>query len=286
METDFTNTHRSGEVRLRIKDSSRRKVLRLLREVRHSGSCPPTILPKLCGKLAYVFLLGKAGRAALQHLRERELADVDHDKIDQRLDDTLAFIESLLNGALPDTIVHGVRRTPDVITIFTDASWSPAPPLVHGSAFVSFVVFLPDGSMLFSAEAVPHEVLEKLNMLKARKQPITSLETMALTGVYFSLEPEIFHHRDVNHFGDNSGANGAAARGYSPAPDIAWMVNHMQIRHARHALRVWFEYVPSDSNLADNHTRLDVLGNLESLQTLGGHRRPFLFPSFQTLHVW
>jgi hypothetical protein len=284
--TDFSTTHETGEVRLRIKESSREKVLTAIRVMRASRTCPVEDLPRLCGKLMYVMLLGKAGRAGLQPLREREARSQPGDEVDEHLDDCLRFLESLLAGGLPDTIVHGNHHAPNVITIFTDASWQPAPPLVHGAAFISFLVFLPQGDLLFCAEAVPQHVLLALHQLKARKQPITSLETMVLAGVYFSLDVSLFEGHDVNHFGDNTGANGAAVRGYSAAPDIAQMVGAMVLHHAHHGIRVWFEYVASASNIADNGTRPDVPGNLESLLALGGRRVSFVYPSFKDLHSW
>jgi len=82
------------------------------------------------------------------------------------------------------------------------------------------------------------------------------LEEIALVAPYFHpLLREIFENCDVNHFADNTAANGAAFKGYSSSPDIARLVYSFHMRLAELKTRLWIEYVPSDANIADDPTR-------------------------------
>jgi hypothetical protein len=98
VQTDLDELPSTGEVRLRIKESTREKVLQLVATILEEGHFGAGIQAHLTGKLGYV-LLDKAGRAALQPL-------VDHVCDDGRIDldqsMALSFIQKLLGGELPD----------------------------------------------------------------------------------------------------------------------------------------------------------------------------------------
>ena len=64
--------------------------------------------------------------------------------------------------------------------------------------------------------------------------------------------------RDILHFGDNTGSNGAVIKGYSPAPDTDMLVGNLHLRLRRLAARFWLHYVPSKANPADLPTRVDI----------------------------
>ena len=77
--------------------------------------------------------------------------------------------------------------------------------------------------------------------------------------------PERFRDRDVVHFEDNTGALFAYARGSSKDVPTARMVHMFHAYCAALGTRVWFEYVPSGANLADQPSR----GEFDLLRELG-----------------
>ena len=102
---------------------------------------------------------------------------------------------------------------------------------------------------------------------------------MALTGVYESLHPRAFAGLDVNHFADNTGANGATIRGYTGNPDMARMIACHHLRTARIGTRVWVEWVKSQSNIADLPSRPYEPGALRPILDMGAIPCPLLFPN-------
>ena len=61
----------------------------------------------------------------------------------------------------------------------------------------------------------------------------------------------------MSHYVDNQGALYCAINGRSADPDMNRLVFLAQLRIAQLRARVWFDYVPSASNVADLPTRLD-----------------------------
>ena len=65
--------------------------------------------------------------------------------------------------------------------------------------------------------------------------------------------------RDVVHFIDNTSAVAALSKGYSGAPDSARLVHMFHAWQAGSRSNVWFEYVPTDANPADEPSRVASL---------------------------
>jgi hypothetical protein len=63
--TDLSLAHTTGELRLRIKDTSRAKALAAVKAAKAGGRLNRTDKASLRGKLGYIMILGVAGRAAL-----------------------------------------------------------------------------------------------------------------------------------------------------------------------------------------------------------------------------
>ena len=81
--------------------------------------------------------------------------------------------------------------------------------------------------------------------------------------------PDLFRGRDVILFIDNVGALMGLANGYSRDVDAARLINVFHVMNAALQANIWFEFVPSAANLADQPSR----GELGLLQELGS--RPF-----------
>jgi len=137
-----------------------------------------------------------------------------------------------------------------------------------------------------SSRTVPQELLAKMHSLQPRDNPINALETMALVGAYFSLPPSEISGSDVNHFGDNTAANGCVTCGYSKASDMARMASAHHLLISRLRTRVWIEWVPSASNVADLPSRPDEPGTLEKLAPLHATAIDFVLPSLSSWSTW
>jgi len=258
---------------LRIKESTRIKVLQLVTKILEEGHFGTGMQAHLSGKLGYV-LIDKAGRAALQPLIDRESDDGRID-VDQSM--SLTFIQRLLDSELPDKVIFSAQRKPLVTVVFSDASEEPPqPPSLWPQGRIAFIVYKPNGAIVYAETLVPAKVFKLVHDLRAREKHICTLETMALIAVYINpgLQEDL-RGADVNHFADNTAANGAAIKGYSPAPDIARLVGAYHLRIARLGARIWIEYVPSAANIADMPSR----GNFELIESIGAKRIPFVFPS-------
>ena len=91
-----------------------------------------------------------------------------------------------------------------------------------------------------------------------RRQQIGQVEIAAAIIPYLTV-PELLAGRDVVHFIDNTSAVAALSKGYSGAPDSARLVHMFHAWQAGSRSNVWFEYVPTDANPADEPSRVASL---------------------------
>lgn len=286
--TDFTELLTHGHIRLRIKEKTKLKAIRLIDSALTVGSLAPNEAAKLYGKIRWVLSLGPAGRAATQPIKARQYEQGDGPwSLPDDLHAALTFLSGLLEGEIPDSILRCSRRARRHIIIFSDASYHPREGSRVGSGRVAFVVAIPrpdsSGYLIFFAwEKVPVRVLLRLLELREQHNLICPLEEIALVAPYLSRElAPSFKGADVLHFADNTAANAAAIKGYSSAPDLAHLVASLHLTLARGPTRFWLEFVRSRANIADAPSRDD--GDLSLLESLGARRIPFTIPS---LYGW
>ena len=257
---------------MRIKESTRIKVLQLVTKILEEGHFGTGMQAHLTGKLGYV-LIDKAGRTALQPLIDRESDDGRID-VDQSM--SLTFIHRLLDSELPDKVIFSAQRKPLVTVVFSDASEEPPqPPSLWPPGRIAFIVYKPNGAIVYAETLVPAKVFQLVHDLRAREKHICTLETMALIAVYINpgLQEDL-RGADVNHFADNTAANAALVKGYSASPDLAAMVGSLHLLLARAAIRPWIHFAPSALNPADAPSR----GDFRKLRSIGATRVSFVFP--------
>lgn len=96
--------------------------------------------------------------------------------------------------------------------------------------------------------------------LLRRRQQIGQVELVGAVAPYLSL-PQVFAGRRVIHWIDNTSALAALAKGYSGVPDSARLIHMFHAWAAAAGAAVWFEYVPTDANPADEPSRrLELAG--------------------------
>ena len=93
-----------------------------------------------------------------------------------------------------------------------------------------------------------------MRRLLGRSQQIGQVELVGAVAPYLSL-PSSLAGREVIHWIDNTSALAALTKGYSGVPDSAHIVHIFHAWAACAATNVWFEYVPSAANPADEPSR-------------------------------
>ena len=87
-----------------------------------------------------------------------------------------------------------------------------------------------------------------------RKQQIGQVEIIGAIVPYLSV-PQLLAGREVLHWIDNTSALAALTKGYSGVPDSARLVHMFHAWNVGARAAVWFEYVPSKPNPADEPSR-------------------------------
>ena len=112
---------------------------------------------------------------------------------------------------------------------------------------------------------------------KQRDTEIGQLEAIIVASPYFCPQTvTAVRNRNVRHYIDNQGACYSFIKGGSKDHDMNRAVFVSQMRMVLLSCNVWYDYVPSASNIADLPTRLDE----DALRRLNkiGERVPLLLP--------
>ena len=114
---------------------------------------------------------------------------------------------------------------------------------------------LDDEYDFFHASAVvPTEMVDALC---CRGQQIGQVEILGALAPYLSI-PNLLAGRPVIHWIDNTSALAALVKGYSGVPDSARLIHVFHAWNSGAQARVWFEYVPTKENPADEPSRADL----------------------------
>ena len=248
----FVDTNISGFVRVGVARKRRTKVLALILRMveRDNLSCSDAAM--LRGKTRYCLcpVFGRVGVAVVSLLRERQL-DPSRTDIDAELSDALELL-AIAVDLLPDFVVPLCRGIRPPIVVLTDASFAT------GHTWLGFVVCCPWNGMRWAGMETPAWVLQLLRRYKQRDTEIGPLETIVADAPYLSLPESWFRNRAISHYIDNQGAAYSLIHGRSKDRDINRSVFVTLMHLSRMSCSVWFDYVPSASNIADLPTRLDA----------------------------
>ena len=205
---------------------------------------------KLRGKFGWAAsgTYGRCGRAGLAPLVTRQFTDTS-DELTPALRDCLRFHLHLAEF-VPPRLVSMAQAQPRPVRIYSDASYEPSAQV---PARLGFVIFPSDdhvqplGMSMDISDAV-------LGRFQVRQTQINGCE--ALAGVIIPANaPDLLRGRDIVWFVDNQAACQILMKGSSSLPDIAVIAAVTQLLFTRLGCRVYFEYVPSDSNPSDGLSR-------------------------------
>ena len=201
----------------------------------------------LRGKLYFATTqcFGRVGRAALQPLVSRQYSPYFH--MTDAIKDSLHFFLILIQRNPPRS--HRLyKRNRSHLIIWTDASWE------DGAGIIGILVYDPEtNTFYYSALHVPAWMLDRW---VAKAQQIGQAEILAAILPYTSLPLHMIANRNVLHFIDNTSAISGMLKGYSAAPDSAWMVNIFHTYNTQLHSNIWYEHVDSKANPADLPSRL------------------------------
>ena len=251
----------SDEVAMHVSASRVEKLVTLIDEMLDDRHFPSSSAKSLCGKLQFTlsWVACRFGRAAMQPLfAERE------GRLTPAVRDALRFFAAVLPLLQPHTIRLSGPLGPPAL-VLSDGACEDGGVRQE----VGFLVAIPrDGAPcpcgrpslghlrrwydLYHGSAPVSEELKEA--LVYRKQQIGQDEIIGALAPYLSL-PRLLAGRDVIHWVDNTSAIAALTKGYSGRPDSARLVHALHAWCAMSRTSIWFEYVPSAANAADEPSR-------------------------------
>ena len=141
--------------------------------------------------------------------------------------------------AIPRVIHLDIESRPHLV-MWTDASWE------NDSGVVGVIIYdMECERFYYSWASIPDWLVQ---MWVPKMQQIGQAELAAAIFPYISLPPSMIKGRRVLHFIDNFGALCAIFKGYSKAPDSAWMINLFHAANTKIRARIWWEHVDSKAN--------------------------------------
>ena len=254
----------NGHVTLSVTDKRKDKICGEIAAILDDGGFPPSVAAHLCGKLQFAlsWVGGRIGRACMQPLFT--------DRSGVVTGAVRASLQYLLE-VVPDLPPHRVRlarATRPPVLIFSDGACEDngatqtvgflvavprdtAPP-VDPKAPPSIGVLEEHYDLRHGGAALPEDLSDAL---VRRRQQIGQVEIIGAMAPYLSL-PHQLAGADIIHFIDNTSALAALTKGYSGVPDSARLVHTFHAWAAGSGANVWFEYVPSAPNSADEPSRV------------------------------
>jgi hypothetical protein len=259
VEHDFSTFGLNGALRCSV-PAARLIALQLtLKEALRLGSFAGVVSPdSLLGKLQFALQWAayRFGRAALQPLFEHSRSGgAHHGHFSAATCAALSFLLAML-PALRPRVFHTRRQRRPPVLVWSDAAWEPSSDT---PATIGFVVFVPaevgkPARWMHSSLVVPSSFMVGLD---PRRQYIGQLELLGAVAVYYSL-PAVMIGRQVLHFVDNTSALFGLIKGYSSVSDSSRIVHAFWALATGLQCEVWFEYVPSEANIADSPSRGDT----------------------------
>ena len=257
--TDWTcDSQAEGFVSVGVSTERRAKVMSIIDAAVEKWSLTPAEASSLRGKARYCVcpVFGRVGLAAVTLLSKRQKATGDTSELDDELADVLAFLRVVIR-VMPSFRVPIYRDLRPAIVVLTDASFAT------GHTWLGFFVHCPYlNRSWWAGMPTPPWLLALLASHRLRETYIGQIEGAVTSCPYFSRDPrmpaELFRGRSVIHYIDNQGALYSMINGRSKDPDMNRIAFVTLLRQSQLSCNVWFDYVPSASNIADLPTRLDA----------------------------
>ena len=238
---------------LRPKPGRLEEILTDVRHVLDSGVIQASTARSLRGRLLH--LAGVfACRLGRSHLFALGDVECESDQpVSEQLRECLLFTLELIGLEPWRDVSLSASALPHVVVI-SDASYEVGPSGVP-IARICYIVATPDGSVRRGAVFdVPVDFVARL---RERKNQIAVMEAL---GPILALihEPQLLSKCLVSFWLDNMSALSGFVSGSSRAADLGSLISGTHLCLAMRDLRVWWDYVPSASNIADGGSRVGI----------------------------
>jgi len=254
-----------------VSRARRDSVRQLIAEALESGTLTAASASSLRGKARFCLcpVFGRVGLAAVHLLSQRQRAHSDS-SVDEALTEVLLFLDVVIDKLPAFEVRFRRERVRPAAVVLSDASWET------NHSWLGFLVICPICGARWAGSPTPMWLLALLRRHKLAQTYIGQLELAAAAAPYFSLPREWWVDRPVMHYIDNQGACYGLIHGRASDSDANRLVFVTNMRIALFRCDVWYDYVPSASNIADLPTRLDARAftRLEAL----AQRAPLCLP--------
>ena len=245
----------AGYATVGVTQRRRQRLVSIIRAALTAGLLTPTEAGKLRGKARWCVapVFGRIGIAVVNLLRARQVCKSGDHSIDEELRQSLELL-AVAVMALPNFVVRLKKQPLPPVVVLSDASWESS------HTWLGYLVCCPIHGCVWAGQATPEWLLQLLRRHKERSTYIGQLEALAAAAPYFSSVPSVQRAlcgRNVMHYVDNQGACYALINGGAKDDDMNRCVFIAGMRQAVLGCNVWYDYVPSASNIADLPTRLD-----------------------------
>ena len=254
-------------------DAGRRaRICTAMNDALREGRLPAARAANFAGKLGFTltWMAGKVGRAAMQPLFAAAEGVGDDEGMMPSARMALEFFVEILPW-LPPRRLEMRPSTERPILVWTDGASEVGAAREHT---VGFVVAIPRADAPPAGVRVAAEDFASVydcrhgsaelgrdymtRFMLPRRQQIGQVELVGAFTPYTALGSAVWRGRRVMHWVDNSSAVAALAKGYSSAIDSAHIVHAVHATLAGFEADVWFEYVRTDANVADDPSRADM----------------------------
>ena len=275
--SDFTRWWSHGEAKIYTSDERKRVIAEIVQRALNDEKISRNECESLTGKLGFLLLwsAGKFGRAVLRPLYDYTTKQTSS-RWSAALKYAFLFVISIIMK-LPRSTFRFKAQPRPTVKVWTDACWEPEAEEPAGLGIVLFFPQYTDNNGKFHESYYTHaygvaskEIIEKF---KARKQYIGQLELYAALLAYTTFKAEL-QGRKVIHWIDNTSALASLIKGYSGLPDSAQIIHAFHAHNMGLKCRVWFEYVNTKANIADEPSR----GEFTLLNELKSKERDIVHP--------
>ena len=284
VHTDLGAVHLDHAVYFSPSPGHIQNILDLFRQCLDAGKMSATVAATLVGKLSFVCrtTYGKVGRAALLPFIQRATRDLSA-ALTAPIVASMDFYRALFK-VLPPVAVPLAPNPLPPITLFTDASFrmlrrrkgecsSKRQRFKGELGFVMHDPLWGPGVYKYGSAIPRQAVLD--TFAPDKKTYIAQLEALAAVSAYFT-HRGWFRGRHVNHWIDNTVALSALLHGSARTTDLALMTSAFHLQLAALRTTVFFDWVPSLANLADDPSR----GDLTTLRRMGATSARMDTPTF------
>ena len=246
---DVASCLSDGVVRFRPRPKIEEKILAEIGEREAEGSCTPAQASKLRGVLQFASLgmYGRVGAGGLRPLLQRQYADKPPWSLNQGLRNSFEFFKQLMQFPLRRECSLWASRSPPIV-IASDGRLDDSGP----ASFAVLALDLRSGVRRAWIAELPLVLRQRW---AAESNYIAQIEQAALVMLIIG-EASFLAGRDAYWYIDNSSILAAMVKGAAGHEDVDAAAAAIHLTLAAQGARVWWEYIESKANWADEPSRM------------------------------